>query len=60
MKFLSKDNINMTSDILRLRYGKAYPIKEQIAKFSRSVVAKFMKIDIKLIESIEKRYFRID
>ncbi len=43
MKFLQENKINMTSEILKLRYGVTNPMKGQVAKFSRTEVAKFMK-----------------
>ena len=48
----------MISDILRLRYGVTNPIKGQKAKFSRTVVARFLKLESKVIESLEKYHFR--
>lgn len=50
----------MTSEIFLLRYEVNNPIEGQKAKLSRTVVAKFLKLDIKIIESLERHYFRIN
>ena len=48
----------MISYILRLRFGVTNPVKGQKAKFSRTVVARFLKLEYKVIESLENYYFR--
>ena len=58
MKFLYLKLYKYREDIPRLRFDVLSPSFLQKSLFSRTTIAKYLKINIKIIENIEKKYFR--